>query len=35
MVTRLLRGLFVRITRLYIGVFYLFSKKYDKEYDKI
>lgn len=34
MVTRLLRGLFVRITRLYIGVFYLFSKKYDKEYDK-
>ena len=34
MVTRLFRGFFARITRLYVGVFYSFSKKYDKEFDK-
>jgi len=34
MVTRLFRGFFARITRFYIGIFYLFSKKYDKEFDE-
>jgi len=34
MVTRLFRGLFSRIKKLYAGAFYFFSKKYNAEFDK-